>query len=234
MPIDFHAGNPFGVPITGPEKMYSAVMEYGLLPFFSGDIPGYSVEEMTPPSHWFTSESLGPWDWKIDCIRSGDIAYGKFIRGGKAAFATVECYGHLLNYRRSLDKYRPEGLQKKAYEGILSNGSMTSRELRLYCGLTKGKIDAVMAKLQMSTLVVTGDLQRVYKGEDLHYSGWQLTSYCTPEDLFEDDGFPFPGAARRRQLIPDCTPEESYATLRSHILSLFPDASDKSIAKILG
>ena len=87
MPIDFHAGNPFGVPITGPEKMYSAVMEYGLLPFFSGDIPGYSVEEMTPPSHWFTSESLGPWDWKIDCIRSGDIAYGKFIRGGKYYYA---------------------------------------------------------------------------------------------------------------------------------------------------
>lgn len=35
----------------------------------------------------------------------GDITYGKFL-GGKAAFATVEFYTHLMNWRQSLPKYR--------------------------------------------------------------------------------------------------------------------------------
>ena len=48
-------------------------------------IPGYSVEEHTLPEFWFTEEQLGPWDWKIDCVQSGEIAYGKFLWGRKAA-----------------------------------------------------------------------------------------------------------------------------------------------------
>ena len=221
--------------VTGPEKMYSAIMEYGFIPFFAGDIPGYSIEEITPPECWFTSDNLGPWDWKIDCIRSGDIAYGKFIRSGKAAFATVEWYSHLRNYRRSLDKYSPDDIQKKAYEAILAKGSMTSRELRLLCGLPKGKMDAIMSKLQMATLVITGDIERVYKGADLHYDGWQLTSYCTPEELFFDEGLPFPGASKKKKSLEvDCTPEESFLHLADHVRELFPGTPDKAIKRLIG
>ena len=54
---------------------------------------------MTRPGFRFDDDDagLGLWDWKTDAVLQGDIAYGKFI-GGKAAFATVEWYAHLMNW----------------------------------------------------------------------------------------------------------------------------------------
>ena len=80
-------------PIDSPEAMIAAIRYFGVLPFFRCGIPGWSVEELTASGCWFSEEEdtfLGPWDWKIDCIQSGNVAYGKFLCGGKAAFATVE------------------------------------------------------------------------------------------------------------------------------------------------
>ena len=96
-------------PIDSPESMSAAIRREGIVPFVRNTIPGWSVEEMTAPGCWFMDDDadgvLGPWDWKIEVIAEGDIAYGKFIRN-KAAFATVEWYAHLMNYRRSLPQYR--------------------------------------------------------------------------------------------------------------------------------
>ncbi|MBQ9399062.1 MAG: hypothetical protein IJU27_00275 [Bacteroidales bacterium] len=173
--------------------MYQAVMEYGMLPLCSNHLPGFSIEEMTPREYWFFEDELGPWDWKIDLVQSGDIAYGKFLLGGKASFATVECYRQLMQYRRSLPKYQPsEGPQQQAMEFIRSHGSASVRELRSLLGMKKGQVDALLTHLQMDTLVVTGDITRVYRGADLHYNGWQNSSFCTPDDLFDNtDDFPF-------------------------------------------
>lgn len=95
--------------IDSPETMASLIRTAGIIPFIRNTIPGWSVEEMTAPGYWpWDSEAedvLGPWDWKIDVIAEGDIAYGKFIRN-KAAFATVEWYRHLMNWRRSQPRYR--------------------------------------------------------------------------------------------------------------------------------
>lgn len=89
--------------------MIATIREEGFIPFFRCAFPGWSIEERTAPGHWFGKEedggSLGPWDWKIDAVRSGDIAYGKYLRR-KAVFATRHWYGHLSNWRRSLPYYR--------------------------------------------------------------------------------------------------------------------------------
>lgn len=86
--------------------MIRTVREFGIIPFFRCGVPGWSIEELTDQDFWFyTSDQLGPWDWKIEVVREGDIAYGKFL-GGKAAFATRDIYRHLMNWRRSLAKYR--------------------------------------------------------------------------------------------------------------------------------
>ena len=83
--------------------MERAICELGIVPFFTSAIPGYSIKELTQPGFWFDGEedSLGPWDWKIDCLQNGGIAYGKFLCGGKAAFATVPFYRELMNVRRA-------------------------------------------------------------------------------------------------------------------------------------
>ena len=93
-------------PVNSPEAMIATIRRYGVLPLFRSSISGWSVEEMTAPGCWFDTEGvLGPWDWKVDAVQQGDIVYGRFI-DGKAAFATVDWYRHLMNWRRSLPRYR--------------------------------------------------------------------------------------------------------------------------------
>ena len=96
-------------PIDSVETMSAAIRQVGIVPFVRNTVPGWSIQELTAPGCWFMDDDaegvLGPWDWKIEVIAEGDIAYGKFIRN-KAAFATVEWYRHLMNWRRSQPKYR--------------------------------------------------------------------------------------------------------------------------------
>jgi len=238
MGINFHKFDEGKTRIDSAEAMYDVVKEYGIIPFFENVVPGYSVEELTAPQYWFDGEDdmLGPWDWKIELVRSGDIAYGKFLLGGKAAFATVPLYRELMNYRRSLEKYRPkDAMQQAAYDFILKNGSASVKDLRLALGLTKGRVDAILARLQMDTLVITGDIERVYRGPELKYNGWQHSSFCTPDALFaDDDDIPFFAAARKKTVAVSHTPEESYRILSARIKEIAPAADDRDISRILG
>lgn len=224
MSIVSHAGNIETPTVTSPERMYDAIRQAGIIPFFENLIPGYSIEELTPREYWFDGEedTLGPWDWKIYCVESGDIAYGKFLLGGKASFATMKWYRELMNYRRSLPKYAPTDQQKLILDYVKDNGEITIKEVRHLLGVKKSAADAVITRLQMQCRLVTGDLRRVYRGEDLHYNGWQVASFCRPEDLFEDS------------VTPDCTPEESLERLIDHISAVSGESSRPRILKVLG
>lgn len=103
-----------GAYIDSPQRMIAAIREIGMIPFFKSPVSGWSIEELTHPDSWFySSDVLGPWDWKIDAVHEG-IIYGKYI-SRKAAFATEEMYRHLMNWRRSLPKYQvAEGGEYKA------------------------------------------------------------------------------------------------------------------------
>ena len=152
--------------INSPERMIEAVRRYGIIPLFRGSVPGWSIQELTAPGCWFDDDEgmLGPWDWKVDVVREGDIAYGKFL-GGKAAFATLPWYRELMRWRRSLERYRvalgedvgvgagkgrraalarrkpatnAEKLMKiyapVALKAVREAGALGSKELRLLCG----------------------------------------------------------------------------------------------------
>ncbi len=233
--------------VVSPETMYRAVCRLGIVPFFENPITGWSVEELTPPRFWFDGDGpeLGPWDWKIDCVQSGDIAYGKFLWGGKAAFATVEWYRELMNYRRSLPKYTPTADQQKILDFLAANGSVSIKEVRGLLGVKKGPADAQITKLMMQCRVVTGDITRVYRGEDLHYNGWQVSSFCSPEGLFETEAEPLPGASlapsfpsgfpfESVSLRVDHSPAESLRRLVEHIKEVYPAAPEALVLKALG
>ena len=151
-------------PINSSERMIETIREVGIIPFFRSGVSLWSIEERTDPGFWFySSDELGPWDWKIDAVQSGDIAYGKFL-GGKAAFATVEWYRHLMNWRRSMPKYRValgekfpaktrcekllKYLSPVALGAIRENGSLEMTELRKLCGekVTDSQIKSLGAK----------------------------------------------------------------------------------------
>ena len=238
MSIVRHAGNPRPPRITSAEAMVSAIREMGIVPFFQNAIPGYSIEEMTPRDNWFDGQEnlcLTPWDWKIACVQDGGIAYGKFLFGGKAAFATLEWYRELRAWRQAQSKYRPDAAQRQILDYLEENGSIGIKEIRGLLGVRKGQADTLVTRLMMQCRVVTGDITRVYRGPDLHYNGWQVSSFCTPEALF-DTALPFPGCpfAHEESLEVDHSPEEAYSRLTTRIRSLAPEATDRDIARLLG
>ena len=235
MSIGVHAGNLMPPRVVSGDTMLEVIKEMGIVPFFENRIPGYSIEELTPREYWFDGEFLGPWDWKIPCVQSGEVAYGKFLWGGKAAFATVPFYRELMNWRRSLPKYQPAGDQLRVLEYLEENGSIGIKEVRHLLGMKKSAADNLIMRLQMQTRVVTGDIARVYRGPDLHYNGWQTSSFCTPEALFgPDENFPgFPGFPAPTPLKSPLTPSESLDFLLTHIQHLAPTAPQDLILKML-
>ena len=156
----------------------------------------------------------------MDVVNSGEIVYGKFLCGGKSAFATERWYRELMTWRRAQEKYRPEGLQRMVVDAITREGEMTTRQLRALTGLKKSALDALMTRLQMATQVVIGNIERVYNGPDLSYKGWQHASFCRPDDLMD--------------ITVGDSPETSWETLSEQIRSLIPDLSDKALVKLLG
>jgi len=224
MSIGHHSGNLNAPMVVSADTMYKAIRENGIIPFFANPIKGYSIEELTAPQFWFNSEEgdgfLGPWDWKIDCIQTGDIVYAKFLNG-KASFATPEWYRELLNVRRSLPKYQPDERQKMVLDYLYNHGTVTIKEIRRLLDVKKNVADNIMGKLMMQCRVITGDIQRVYRGEFLTYNGWQISTFCTPEDYFED------------AVVPVCSPEESKQKLIAHIAELSGETEMKKIKKLL-
>ena len=104
--------------VNGPEAMLETIRELGIVPFFENLIPGYSIEEMTPKENWFDTQddlSYTPWDWKIPCVQSGEIAYGKFLLGGKAAFATVEWYRNCVTIASLYPNIDPMRLSSRSW-----------------------------------------------------------------------------------------------------------------------
>jgi hypothetical protein len=98
-----------------------------------------------------------------------------------------------------------------------------------------------MQFLQMGTWTVIGDIQRVYRGPDLHYNGWQRASNTTPDELFGGAGAAEEGPAWARLFeqatgaapAPTRTPEESRALIISHVRGFFPEADPKTLMKIV-
>ena len=225
--------------VVSPESMIAAIREFGIIPFFKGPMPGFSIEEMTPPEHWFdSSDELGPWDWKIDAVQSGDIAYGKFLCGGKAAFATVEWYAHLMNWRRSLPSCQADAAGLKVLELMEKQGSVGSKDIRVLLGVKKAAADAVVTRLSNQTRLIIGDIQRVYRGPTLRYSGWQTCSFCAPEAIFgtDDSGPVFGGFSpfsAGNPLETGCSPEESLDALLTHLRSLLPSAGEKDLRRLV-
>ncbi len=57
--IEAYAGQ-----LHSADDLIATVEQYGFLPFFRNEIPGFSVEELCPPELWFADDADGPWEWK--------------------------------------------------------------------------------------------------------------------------------------------------------------------------
>ena len=127
-----------------------------------------------------------------------------------------------MNVRRATTT--PDKNGERIMEHIEKQGSITIKEVRALLGVKKGQADAAIGKLMQQCRVVTGAIERVYRGPEQVYNGWQVSYFCTPDSLFEDF----------TTLHTDRTPEESLEFLVDHITKLMDGmASRKQILKVL-
>ena len=208
------------------DDLIAAVEEYGFLPFFQNETPGFSVEELCSPELWFADDVDGPWEWKGPAARSGKCLYGKLFNK-KAGFISKEWWPDFCNYRRS--KYaRPDedSIEGAIIETLKMNGSMITRELRAACGFNgkgmRSKFDGYLTRLEMATYIVTEDFVYPHDKHNREY-GWGWSLLNTPESLYGKDVFSCPR-----------TPDESYKRIYNHLHSILPEATDKQIAKLIG
>jgi len=95
-------------------------------------------------------------------------------------------------------------------------------------------MDSIVQFLQMGTWTVIGDFERVYRGPDLTYNGWQRASNTTPDELFAVPDLPIASAnSRKDPLATSLSPAASRARLIAHIRDFFPDADQKVLEKLL-
>ena len=224
--------------IRSARDMELLALEWGFLPFFKNDIPGFSIEEHTPPELWFSSdgedgEGWGPWEWKGPVARTGTCAYGKlFCR--KAAFVSMELFPDLVNFRRDgydFDARYDDGLAAyrdlELWDAVRKNGSLLTGQLKALCGYGgkdgKKGFDTAITRLQMQTYLTVADFD--YATDKLgHPYGWGIARYATPEAIFGPEAVT---AAYGR------SPEQSHRRLMEHLQKRLPHASEKQLLKVL-
>ena len=154
--------------ITSAQDILKLIDEWGFVPFFQNEIPGFSIEEHVDPALWFSDTQDGPWEWKGPIIRQSGCAYGKFFRG-KAVFISPRLFPDFANHRRNgydLDARWDEGLTSQAefqvWETLQKYPSLLSVDLKEQSGFGKNGrkgFDAVLTRLQMGGYIVTTDFE---------------------------------------------------------------------------
>lgn len=219
--------------IDNRDKLIRSVQAFGFLPFFSGPIPGYSIDDAVPPEVWATHQGLGPWMWRDEIAHEGSCIYGKFFMG-KTGYVSKAWFAHLANYRRDgydFDARYDDELaryeDKHIYDLILRNGPVTAPVLRTLAGVERGKasrFEAVMIRLQMMTYVVPCDFlfPRDDHGEKKYSYG--VTVYDIPERWLGEE-------AVTGEYKTD--PKESFRSIREHLRKMLPTAEEKDILKMI-
>lgn len=209
--------------ITTCQALVSLVEAWGFVPLFRNEIPGFSVEELTPAELWFADGVDGPWEWKGPVIRESGCAYGKFFKH-KAGFISRAWYPDFCNFRRDgydFDARYDDGLapyqDKMVYETLAAHHSLLSKQLKQLAGFGKNGrkgFDPIITRLQMQGYVTTTDFEYQRDKFGRPY-GWGVARYAVPELHF--------GAEFSRQLY--CrTPDASRQRITEHLSALFPDA----------
>ena len=221
------------------QDLIDAVREYGIIPYFSSSIPGFSLEEHCHPAMLFNDSEENSWFWKGPVIRETGCAYGKFF-GKKAAYVRQDLFLDLANYRRDgydFDARYEDGLaryqDKQLFDLIDANAPVVSKSLRDFGGYayngrwqkTEGikGFDAAITRLQEQCYVITSDFvfSRDKSGKR---RGWGAAQYSTPEKAF--------GSAFSEQVY-HCPPEQSRQKLTEFLHGLFPAATEKELKRFL-
>jgi len=214
-------------------EVIDRIKEVGFLPFFSGEITGFSVEEQVSDLFWWTGDpEQDPWEWRALIAQTGEVAYGKFF-GKKAGFISKEWFPSFANYRRDgydFDSRWDEELaslrNKKIMDQFIEKELIQANELKQLAGFGKGgekNFDGVVSDLQMQTYLVIRDFRRRRNKMGFEY-GMPVTVYSTPESLW---GYDHIASAYH------FSPDESRDMIAEQMKKFVPNTDDSIIKAFL-
>ena len=226
--------------IKTAKECASFIQDVGFLPLFSNAIPGFSVEEHTTASQWWTEDpETDPWAWRQILSSDLDIAYGKFF-GRNAGFVSKECFPVFANYRRNgydfdalfedeLAGYRAKKIMDVIEMDEESKGrQILSSELKQAAGFTKEggekNFEGVITDLQMQTYLIMGDFRQKLNKKGQAY-GCHIAVMETPETKW---GRCFVTSAYSED------PAASWDRISARVKRAFPEAADELVRKMLG
>lgn len=231
-------------------ELLDVIRKIGFLPLFSNGVEGFSVENMTDPSMWWTGdEATDPWEWRISLTRTGKVAYGKFF-GNRAGFISKKWFPYFANYRRCgydfdalyddgkagyrekllMDLFVPEGIdmwnvRTSDIEKYGCSKELYTFEMKEMGGFGKGgekNFEGILAKLQMQTYLVAKDFRPRLNKKGEEY-GWPVAIMTPPEYLW---GYEHVTGYYNEK------PEESYKKIARQVHKFF-DSDEKTIRSVL-
>ncbi len=218
----------------------SYIHKVGFIPLFSNIIPGFSLEEHTEPSQWWSDDpETDPWIWRQTLSSNPEIAYGKFF-GRNAGFISKEWFPDFANYRRNgydfdalfedeLASYRSRKIMDVfELDDEAAGRQVMSSEVKSLAGFSKDggekNFEGVITDLQMQTYLIMGDFQQK-KNRNGQPFGWHIAVMETPETKWG------------REFVTSCYSENpviSWQRITEKMKSAFQNARDKEITKMLG
>lgn len=216
------------------QELIQWVDEVGFLPLFQNEISGFSAEEHTSASFWWSGDpEQDPWEWRQLMARSGRVAYGKFF-GKKAGFISKAWFPRFANWRRDgydfdsrWEDARASLRQKRIMDQFAARQELYSFELKGLAGFGKGgekNFEGTVTDLQMGGYLLIRDFRQRLNKKGQPY-GWPISVYATPEALWGYDHIASAYSedpARSRELV--------YEQVCLH----FPAATEDSLQAVLG
>ena len=225
------------------QELAERISELGFLPLFSGEVEGFSAEEMVCPDFWWTGiREEDPWEWREIIASSHKAAYGKFF-GKKAGFISLEWLPVFANYRR--DGYDPDSAwedgrltrreklimdvltdKDEGGELIFPDKQILSTELKQLAGFGKGgekNFPGITTDLMMKLYLVTSDFRRRRNKKGSEYG--MAVSVLTPPEAI--GGYEAVTASYGED------PEQSLRRIVSRAQELFPKAEKSDILRLV-
>lgn len=218
------------------EEAEKLIGEIGFLPLFHNEIEGFSLEERTDSSFWWSdTPQKDPWEWRAVIARRHSIMYGK-VFNKKAGFVATDWIPYFANFRRDgydFDALYDDGLAPIKNKKIMDNfmdeneGScIMSNILKAQSGFGKDGLkgfDGAISALMMQTYLCNSDFKKRLNKKGMEF-GWDVAEYTMPETVWGRD---YVTKAYSE------TPEESYKRIVAQLKKHFPSATDKQIEKVL-
>ena len=219
-------------------ELIGLVQKTGFLPLFSNSIPGFSAEEHTQSSNWWSGDpDSDPWEWRKLLAADDRIAYGKFF-DQKAGFVAKEWFPAFANCRRNgydFDSLFDDGFASFRAKKIMDvftldermcGREVLSNELKELAGFGKGgekNFPGVLAELQMQTYLIMSDFRQRLNKRGEGY-GWHIAVMSTPETKW---GYDFVSSCYQEK------PAESSVRICRHVSECFPAAQEAQIRKLV-